>query len=131
MSDEQKPAGENGESNDEDTTEDTRDRSRRDAIEDRFKQGLGMLGAMRDAIEDTIRDIKERGDLAPDRAKEVVRGALDKAQQKAEEAREALDFVKQKEFDGLKSVVDDLASRLGIVEEKAGINQDETEEEGS
>ena len=84
---------------------------------------------MRDAIEDTIREVKERGDLSPERAKEVVRGALDKAQEKAGEARDAFDFVKQKEFDGLKSMVGDLKSRMGIVEEKLGTEGEESDQE--
>jgi polyhydroxyalkanoate synthesis regulator phasin len=124
MSDEQTSSpgdtGENGEAH---------EKSRRDAIEDRFKQGLGVLGAMRDAIEDTIREVKERGDVSPDRAREVVRNALDRAQEKAGEARDALDFVKQKEFDGLKEMVEDLASRMGIVEEKLGGVTEEDEED--
>jgi polyhydroxyalkanoate synthesis regulator phasin len=131
MSDEQTSAGENGETEDEGGTGEAQDKSRRDHIEDRFKQGLGVLGAMKDAIEDTIREVRERGDLSPDRAKEVVRNAMDKAQEKAGEAREALDFVKQKEFDGLKSIVEDLASRMGIVEDKSGVSKEESEEESS
>ena len=80
----------------------------REALEDRLKQGIGMLGAMRDAIEDTIREARERGDLSPDRAKEVMRSALNKAQEKAGEAKDALDLVKQKELDALRERVDDI-----------------------
>lgn len=129
MNDEQQSAAEHGDANGENSREDSPGKSRRETIEDRFKQGLGALGAMRDAIEDTIREIKERGDLGPDRAREMVRGALDKAQEKAEEARDALDFVKQKEFDGLKAIVEDLASRMGVVETRAGVGNPDGEED--
>lgn len=96
----------------------------REALEDRLKQGIGMLGAMRDAIEDTIREAKERGDLSPDRAKEVMRSALNKAQEKAGEAKDALDLVKQKEFDVLRERVDDLKSRLTRVEKHVGVEDE-------
>jgi polyhydroxyalkanoate synthesis regulator phasin len=85
-----------------------------------IRQGLGMLSAMKDAIEETLRDAKERGDLSPERAKEVMRSTLEKAQEKAGEAREALDFVKQKEFDVLKKVVEKLEGRISDIEHEGG-----------
>ena len=127
MSDQEDSTPKTGEagSQSQDGNEDPQDKTRREAIEDRVKQGLGVLGTMRDAIEETIREVRERGDLSPEHAKEVVRGALDKAQEKAGEARDAFDFVKQKDFDGLQSLVGDLKARMGIVEEKVGVESDE------
>ncbi len=103
-------------------------KGKREAIEDRLKQGLGMLGAMRDAIEDTIREAKDRGDLSPDRAKEVMRSALNKAQEKAGEAKDALDLVKQKEFDTLKERVEELRARMTRVEDQVGMKREERPE---
>lgn len=85
-----------------------------------------MLSAMKDAIEETLNEAKERGDLTPERAKEVMRSTLEKAQAKAGEAREAFDFVKQKEFDGLKGVVDGLKERVKSVERSLGLEVEET-----
>ena len=77
-----------------------------------------MLSAMKDAIEETLKEAKERGDLTPERAKQVMRTTLEKAQEKAGEARDALDFVKQKEFDVLKKVVEQIELRVGGIEKK-------------
>ena len=91
---------------------------RAEGIKGGIRQGLGMLAAMKDAIEETLKEAKERGDLTPERAKEVMRGTLEKAQEKAEEARDAFDFVKQKEFDALKEVVKRLGKRVTDIDGK-------------
>ena len=85
-----------------------------------------MLSAMKDAIEETLKEARERGDLSPDRAKEVMRSTLEKAQEKAEGARDALDFVKQKEFDMLKEVVDRIELRVAEIEREAGTDAEES-----
>ena len=93
-----------------------KEEARRNGIKGGIRQGLGMLVAMKDAIEETLKEAKERGDLTPERAKEVMRSTLEKAQEKAGEARDALDFVKQKEFDALKEVVERLGIRVTDIE---------------
>lgn len=111
--------------------DDVEGKGAREALQDSLKQKIGVLGAMRDAIEDTIREARERGDLSPDRAKEVMRSALTKAREKAGEAKDALDLVKQKEFDSLRERVDDLKARLTQVERHVGVKGeggDETKE---
>ena len=87
-----------------------------------------MLSAMKDAIEETLSEARERGDLTPERAKEVMRSTLEKAQARAGEAREAFDFVKQKDFDGLKGVVDELKERVKGVERSLGLEVEEGSE---
>ena len=91
---------------------------RREGFKGGIRQGLGMLAAMKDAIEETLKEAKERGDLTPERAKEVMRSTLEKAQEKAGEAREALDFVKQKYFDALEDAVERLGVRVTEIERK-------------
>ena len=88
-------------------------KSTKDKVSDGIKQGIGVLSAFKDALEETITEARERGDLSPERAKEVMRSALHKAQEAAGEARERLDFVSQKEFDAL-------AQRVAALEEKLG-----------
>ena len=100
--------------------EEAKEEGRAEGIRGGIRQGLGMLSAMKDAIEETIREARERGDLSPDRAKEVMRNTLEKAQEKAGEARDALDFVKQKEFDMLKEVVDLIELRVAEIERGTG-----------
>ena len=49
-------------------------------MEDGIKQGIGVLSAFRDALEETIQEARDRGDLSADRAKGVMKEALDRAQ---------------------------------------------------
>jgi polyhydroxyalkanoate synthesis regulator phasin len=85
-------------------------------VSDGIRQGIGVLSAFKDALEETINEARERGDLSTDRAKEVMKTALHRAQEAAEGARERLDFVNQKEFDSLREVVDDVKERLATLE---------------
>jgi polyhydroxyalkanoate synthesis regulator phasin len=87
-------------------------KTRQERVSDGIKHGMSVLNAMKDAIEETIKDAKERGDLSQDRAKEVMKSGLAKAQQGMESAREAFDFVSQNDFDGLRTKVDELANRV-------------------
>ena len=98
--------------------------SRREGLSEGIRQGIGMLAALKDAIEESLSEARERGDLTPERAKEVIRTTLDKAQAKAGEAKDALDLVKQKEFEALKTVVEDLKERLIRLERSARIDTD-------
>jgi len=100
-------------------------------VSDGIKQGIGVLSAFKDALEETITEAKERGDLSPERAKEVMKNALHKAQEAAGEARERLDFVSQKEYDALARRVQVLEERLREEEREAGEAGAGAEEEGS
>ena len=91
-------------------------KSARDKVSDGIKEGIGVLSAFKDALEETINEARERGDLSTDRAKEVMKGALDKAQTAAAGAKDRLDLVSQKEFDGLKGAVDTIRDRVGDLE---------------
>jgi len=112
------------------TEQNEAEKSRADGIKSGIRQGLTMLNAMKDAIEETLNEAKERGDLSPERAKEVMRNTLERAQTKAGEARDALDLVKQKDFDGLRSAVDGLKERVKKVERSLGLDP-EDDAEGS
>lgn len=85
-------------------------------VSDGIKQGIGVLSAFKDALEETIQEARERGDLSADRAKEVMKDALSKAQEAAEGARERLDFVHQKDFDGLRDAVEAVKERVAALE---------------
>ena len=62
-------------------------KSTKDKVSDGIKQGIGVLSAFKDALEETITEARERGDLSPERAKEVMRSALHKAQEAAQHHR--------------------------------------------
>lgn len=77
-----------------------------------WSRGLGFLSAFKEAIDETLEEARERGDLSPDRAKEIMRGALDRAQEAAGEAKERLDLVPRREFEALEARVEALEARL-------------------
>lgn len=93
-------------------------KSTKEKVSDGIKQGIGVLSAFKDALEETITEARERGDLSPERAKEVMKSALHKAQEAAEGARERLDFASQKEFDALARSVEELRGRVSALEER-------------
>ena len=100
----------------EDNTSDDKQKTARTKVSDGIKQGIGVLSAFKDALEETINDARERGDLSSDKAKDVMKNALNKAQEAAEGARERLDFVSQKEFDALGHAVDAVKDRVSALE---------------
>lgn len=81
-----------------------------------IRSGIGVLSAFKDALEETIQEAKDRGDLSSERAKEVVKEALNRAQTAASGARERLDFVNQAEFEALASEVEALRERVAALE---------------
>lgn len=91
-------------------------RSAREKVSEGIRQGIGVLTAFKDALEETIAEARERGDLSPERAKKVMSDALHKAQEAAGEARERLDFVSQKEFDDLRDAVERLKEQVDGLE---------------
>ena len=98
-------------------------RGAKERVSDGIKQGIGVLSAFKAALEETIQDAKEKGDLSTERARELMREALDKAQAAAEEAKDRIDFVTQKEFDGLGSVVDVIKTRVAALEDHLGFGK--------
>ena len=112
------------------------DRGTRSKVEDGIRSGLGALSAFRDALEETIREARERGDLSADRARELVKEAVDKAQSAASGARDRLDFAHQAEFESLVDTVEELTQRVETLENavlgrEAPAQSEEAKEEGS
>lgn len=105
-------------------------RSAREKVSDGIKQGIGVLSAFRDALEETITEARERGDLSSDRAKDVMKGALHKAQEAAEGARERLDLVAQKDFDSLGAAVEAVRERVSALEARVMGKEAPTEDAG-
>ena len=91
----------------------------RGRVADGIKQGIGVLSAFKDAIEETIVQARERGDLTPERAKEALRSALARAQDAAGDAGDRLDLVSQKDFDLLEAQVNEMRGRLEALESQA------------
>ena len=103
---------------------------------DGIRQGLGVLTAFKDALEETIQEARDRGDLSADRAKEVMKETLEKAQTAAEDAKGRLDFATQADID---AAVDSIRERVSALEEKVfgaaksdePATKDETSEDAS
>lgn len=105
-------------------------KSARAKMGDGIKQGIGVLSAFKDAIEETIQEARDRGDLSTERAKEVMKEALDKAQTVGERARDKLDFANQTEVDSLKGAMQAVRKRLSNLEESVfGSSKDDDKHE--
>ena len=105
------------------TQEETGDRDERGArrkMGDGIRQGIGVLSALKEALEETIQEARDRGDLSTDRAKEVVKEAVGKAQAAASGARERLDFAHQGELEALQATVNELSRRVAELEARVG-----------
>ena len=91
-------------------------RGTRRRMSDGIKQGIGVLSAFKDALEETIQEARERGDLSTDRAKSVMKDALERAQSAASGAREKLDFAHQGELETLREEIRALQERMEVLE---------------
>jgi polyhydroxyalkanoate synthesis regulator phasin len=83
-----------------------------------IRSGIGILAAFKDALEETIQEAMERGDLSPERAKQAVQDTMHRMQEGFDEARERLDFVPRKEFEALQAQLVDLRARLTALERR-------------
>lgn len=79
---------------------------------DGIRTGLGVLGAFKDAIEETLQEAVDRGDLTPDRAKQAMRDAGQRLQSVFDETRGRFEPVSRREYDELRAEVQALRERL-------------------
>ena len=93
-----------------------------DEAKEGIKEGVravtGMLAALKDAIDETINDIKVRNDLDPSRAKQAAKDTMSRAQEAFDDMKERVDFVPRKEYDALRAEVDALRARVAAIETK-------------
>lgn len=81
-------------------------------ISDGIRTGIGVLTAFKQAIEETLQEAVERGDLSPERAKQAMRDAAHRVQSTLEETRERIDFASQSDLDELRTQVEALRERV-------------------
>lgn len=92
---------------------------RRPSIGEGIRNGIGVLTAFKEALEESIQEANARGDLSPDRAKQFLGDALHRAQDAVGEVRERLEWVPRKEFEALQAEVAGLRARLDALEGRA------------
>jgi polyhydroxyalkanoate synthesis regulator phasin len=91
---------------------------------DAFREGVraltGILGAFKDAIEQTFEDLTKRGDLSPERARDAASDAMKRVQEAVEDMRGRLDFVTRREFDAVKQQVSELRTQVDRMTAQGG-----------
>lgn len=92
------------------------DGARSGRMGDGIRQGIGVLNALKDTLEETIKEACERGDISTDRAKEVMKEMLENAQTAAGEAKEKLDFANQAEVEAVRGAMDSIRDRVSVLE---------------
>jgi len=95
--------------------EQDRPRDAGEAIREGVRSITGMLGALREAIEETFDDLRGADVPAGERAGEPPDSpsAFRKAQETVEEVRERFDFVTRGEFEALRREVEELKAQRG------------------
>jgi polyhydroxyalkanoate synthesis regulator phasin len=99
-------------------TEEQSRRSTSAGIGEGLRSGIGILSAFKDALEETIQEAMDRGDLSPDRARQAMRDTMRRFQESVDDARERFDFVPRKEFEAVQSQVVDLRARVEALERR-------------
>lgn len=92
------------------------EQKRRPGIGEGIRSGIGMLTAFKEAVEESIREASERGDLKPERARQFLNDAMERAHDAVGDVRERLDWVPRKEFDELRAQVEELRRRLDALQ---------------
>src|SRR5262245_55616281 len=97
-------------------------KSGRDQAKEGIREGVravtGFLAALKDAIDETIRDVKASGDLDPERAREAMRSTMKRAANAVDDMKDRLDFVPRREFDALRDELNALRLRVAELENR-------------
>jgi len=83
-----------------------------------IRSGIGILSAFKDALEETIQEAMQRGDMTPERARQAMQETMTRMQHGFDEARERLDFVPRKEYDTMHAQLLDLRARVEELERR-------------
>lgn len=91
---------------------------RRSGFTEGIRTGIGILTAFKEAVEETVQEAVDRGDLSPERAREAMQGAAERLQASIDDARDRFDVVPRREFEALRDEVADLRARLIRLEQE-------------
>ena len=90
-----------------------------DDVREGIRAGLGILSALKDAIEETFEDMMDRGELSQERAREAMKKTMDRAAEAFDETRARFDFVPRSEYEELAEDVKELRRRVERLENQA------------
>ena len=104
------------------------DDKKRPGIGEGIRSGLGILSALKQAVEETIQEAVDRGDLKPERARDAVQGAMQRMQAALGDTfgdvKERLDVIPRREFDELRAAVAEMSRRLDALEGRPAVPSD-------
>jgi polyhydroxyalkanoate synthesis regulator phasin len=93
-------------------TEEQKRRDTGEGLRDGVRAIFGVVGALKDAIEETFQELLDQGELSPERAREAAPSTVKRAQDTVEDMRDRLDFITRREFDELRAEVEQLRRAL-------------------
>lgn len=95
------------------------EQKRSGGIGEGIRTGLGILTAFKDAAEETLQEMVDRGDLTPERAKSTMRDAVGRMQSTFDDARGKIDLVSQADLTQLREEIAELRARVTLLENNA------------
>jgi polyhydroxyalkanoate synthesis regulator phasin len=95
-----------------------------DTLGEGLRTGVGVLNAFREALQETVTEAMEGGEMSPEGARKLMKDAADRVQHSLEDARERLDWVTHRELDELRREVAELRGRVATLEGRADAGGD-------
>lgn len=91
----------------------------------------GILGALKDAVEESFDELRQRGDLSPERAREAARSTVQRAQEEMEGMRDRFDFATRRDVESLRAEIETLRAELGALRARLEVHVHATGHTGS
>lgn len=101
-------------------TEEQKSRGGLGGIGDGIRTGIGVLNAFKQAVEETLQEAVDRGDLSADRARQAMRDVAQRVQGVFDDTRERIDFVPAREMAELREEIAALRERVAVLESRGG-----------
>jgi hypothetical protein len=99
-----------------------------DTVREGVRSMVGILGALKDAIEQEFEHLRGTGERAPDPAPDADAGSKEPVTDPVVDLRDRFDFVSRTQLDALRQEVDRLTARVATLEQRAGRGPQDTDE---
>lgn len=93
-------------------------------IGDGIRTGIGILNALREAVEETFQEAVNRGDISQEGAKNAMKDVAERLQSTLDDARERFDFAARRDYEELRAEVQLLRERVDRLEATGGAGRD-------